>query len=170
MNPKHPNLAFVPVRLEDEPLVEELSVLASAITRVYYDPIIGKAQNDYHLEKFQSVPAISEQLRGGYHYYLVRLENRDIGFLAYYPRGDALYLSKFYMEEHSRGHGYGRQMLSFLIEKAKKEGLRAIELNVNRFNPTVAIYEHLGFQRIREEQIDIGRGFIMDDYVYRLDV
>ena len=47
--------------------------------------------------------------------------------------------------------------------------MSAIELNVNRFNPSIAVYEHLGMRRIRAEKNDIGSGYYMDDYVYRLD-
>ena len=49
------------------------------------------------------------------------------------------------------------------------QGLSAIELNVNKHNPTVDIYEHYGFTRIDANLIDIGSGFFIDDYVYRLE-
>ena len=47
-------------------------------------------------------------------------------------------------------------------------GFDSIELNVNKNNETTGIYEKLGFKRIRSEVIDIGKGFVMDDYVYEL--
>ena len=63
-----------------------MSRLATDILREHYDPILGKAQNDYMLEKFQSVDAINHQLESGYQYYFVRAAGRDIAFLAFYPR------------------------------------------------------------------------------------
>ena len=60
-------------------------------------------------------------------------------------------------------------MLEFLKEKAKELGLNRIELNVNRNNPSVAVYESLGFAVAREEKNDIGNGFYMDDYVYAIE-
>ena len=95
--------------------------------------------------------------------------DRTAGFLAFYPRGGSLYLSKLYLYREERGRGYGREMVDFALAQAREAGLDGVELNVNRFNPTVEVYERMGFRRIRSEKIDIGGGFYMDDYVYRLD-
>ena len=57
-------------------------------------------------------------------------------------------------------------MLQFVIANAKKYGLDTIVLNVNRDNPAVYAYEHLGFVKIGEEKNDIGQGFFMDDFVF----
>ena len=90
--------------------------------------------------------------------------------MAYYPRGEMLYLSKFYLYKDQRGKGYARAMLGFLTDAAREMGLKGIELNVNRSNPTTRIYDRLGFRIIREEDNEIGNGFIMDDYVYALNI
>ena len=161
---------FQQIQRQDEEGIISLSAFASTIIREYYDPIIGVEQNNYHLEKFQSVRAIKEQLEHGYTYYLLFEGENMLGFLAFYPREDALYLSKFYLAKQYRGKGYGKAMLLFLKEEARKQGRSAIELNVNRFNPTTAIYDHFGFRIIRAEQVQIGHGYIMDDYVYRLEI
>ena len=156
------------IRRGDEAGIEALSAMATQIVREYYDPLIGKAQNDYMLEKFQSPAAIRAQLLEGYRYFTVFEADRPIGFFGFYPRGGALYLSKFYLYKDDRGRGFARPILNFLADAAFEENLGAIELNVNRRNPTVAIYEALGFERIRAECNDIGGGYFMDDYVYRL--
>ena len=51
-------MRFEEVKRADEEQVQTLSALATSIVREHFDPIIGKAQNDYMLEKFQSVPAL----------------------------------------------------------------------------------------------------------------
>ncbi len=145
-----------------------MSAMAQEIVRKHFDPIIGKAQNDYMLSLFQTPAAIKEQMEHGNRYYFVRQDGRNIGFLAFYPKGNAMYLSKFYLYAKERGHGYAREMLAFVIAETKREGLQAIQLNVNRDNPAVGVYEKLGFCRIREEKNDIGSGFYMDDFVYQL--
>lgn len=149
--------------------IAEMSAVASAIVRDHYDPILGKEQNDYMLGKFQSPEAIREQLEHGYSYYFVGDKAHRLGFTAFYPRGDAMYLSKLYLYKDERGKGYSRLILDFIKDKAREEDLSAVELNVNRFNPSVNIYERLGMRRLRAEKIDIGSGYYMDDYVYRLD-
>ncbi len=80
-----------------------------------------------------------------------------------------MYLSKFYLYSTERGKGFGREILRFLMSVALESGVHAIELNVNKENPTIAVYEKMGFRRIRAEKNDIGHGYYMDDYVYRLE-
>lgn len=151
--------------------IKEMSQMATAILRDYYDPIIGKEQNDYMLKLFQSAEGISDQLDHGYRYYFIRDdEEQNLGFVAFYPREDALYLSKLYLYKDQRGKGFARGIIDFLKTQAKELDLKKIELNVNRNNPTKFIYEKLGFHVAREEKNDIGNGFFMDDYVYALDL
>ena len=163
-------MEFKKIELSDKASVTRLSQAASEIVKEYYDPIIGARQNDYMIEKFQSVPAIAHQLEEGCHYYLTLEKDNILGFLAFYPRGSALYLSKFYLYREQRGKGYAKEMLAFLIKAARKENCRFIELNVNKNNPSTVIYEKLGFRKIRSEKNDIGNGFYMDDYVYQLSL
>ncbi|MBQ4384383.1 MAG: GNAT family N-acetyltransferase [Kiritimatiellae bacterium] len=147
-----------------------MSRLATDILREHYDPILGKAQNNYMLEKFQSVDAINHQLESGYQYYFVRAAGRDIGFLAFYPRGEAMYLSKLYLLKDERGKGYSRLIVEFVVGKAREASLGSVELNVNKHNDAIPAYESLGFRRVRAEKNDIGSGYFMDDYVYALNV
>ena len=154
---------------EDE--IPILSQIATSIVREHFDPIIGKAQNDYMLEKFQSISAIKEQFQKGYLYYWVKYENKNIGFLGFYPIDNKLYLSKFYLLKEYRGKKISRKMLEFLVNYAKDKGLKSIYLNVNRNNElAIKAYEHLGFVIIREEKNDIGKGFYMDDFVFEYKI
>lgn len=163
-------MIFEELRLSDEGGIREMSEMAAAIVREHFDPIIGKAQNDYMIGKFQTVEAIRNQLKKGYRYYFVREGQRIIGFLAFCPKEQCMYLSKFYLYRPERGKGRSKEMLDFVIRSARQEGLPAIELNVNRNNSAVYAYEKLGFRVIRSEKTDIGKGYYMDDYVYRLDI
>ena len=80
-------MRFEEVKRADEEQVQALSALATSIVREHFDPIIGKAQNDYMLEKFQSVPALRGQLESGYRYFFACTDAGErIGFLAFYPR------------------------------------------------------------------------------------
>lgn len=159
------------INLHDKGAIREVSYLASHIVKEHYDPILGSVQNDYMIRKFQSVPAITEQLEHGYQYYLVEnLEGQQVGFLACYPRESEWYLSKFYIEKGQRGKGISKNMLQFVIDQAKENGFSSIVLNVNKRNNALHVYEKLGFQRIREEKNDIGNGFYMDDYVYQYKI
>ena len=112
-------LDFERVQAGETEKIEALSALATAIVREHFDPIIGRAQNDYMLAMFQTVPAITGQLEHGYRYYFVVEEDgARIGFVAFYPRGGELMLSKFYLKKEMRGRGYARRMLDFVLENA----------------------------------------------------
>jgi len=154
----------------DENGITQMSRMATEIVREHFDPIIGKEQNDYMIQKFQTVDAIKEQLENSYQYYFVSDEGRRIGFLAFYPKGNAMCLSKLYLYKEDRGKGYSRKMLDFVIKNARNAGFTSIELNVYRNNSAIYAYEKLGFKVIRTEKNDIGAGFFMDDYVYSLQI
>lgn len=160
-------MEFVQVLPSDADAIRELSALASHIVKKHYDPILGSEQNDYMIEKFQSVHAIEQQLRDGYTYYFACTDaGEKIGFMGFYPRNGGLYLSKFYLLEEYRGRGISREMMGFVIEQAKKIDADEVTLNVNKYNFAQKVYEKLGFHKIRDEKIDIGHGYYMDDFVY----
>ena len=151
--------------------IKPLSILATSILREHYDPIVGKEQNDYMLEKFQSEKAISEQFEHGYIYYWVKSDGKNVGFLGFYPIEGKIYLSKFYLDKEYRGRKIARKMFEFMVDYTRKEGLKSIFLNVNKYNSnSIKVYEHLGFVKIRDEKNDIGHGYYMDDYVYEYNV
>ena len=159
---------FISVHAADHAVIQRLSVFATEIVREHFDPIIGKAQNDYMLARSQSETGIRTQIEGGARYYIATdATGQWLGFTAFYPRGNEMYLSKFYVHKIQRGKGVAGSMLQRILQEAKAENLSAIVLNVNRNNDlAIGVYEHMGFVRTREEQIDIGQGFIMDDFVY----
>ncbi len=159
-------MTFKKIILGDTEEIKILSQEASSIVKEYYDPLLGSEQNDYMINQFQSVSSLTEQLQKGYQYYFVCENDKNIGFLAFVPKENELYLSKFYLEKSARGKGYARTMMNFVIENARKMKAASITLNVNKHNVTKYIYEKLGFVRIRSEKIDIGSGYYMDDYVY----
>ena len=165
-------MVFENLSISDENGIREMSDMATEIVREHFDPIIGKAQNDYMIARFQTADAIRDQLKNGYEYYFVSFDDQRIGFLAFYPKKkwNTMYLSKFYLYKSERGKGYSRQMLDFVIARTRENKLSFIELNVNRNNSAILAYEKLGFEAIRSEKNDIGSGFFMDDYVYCLKV
>ena len=139
--------------------------LAREIWNEYFTAIIGKAQVDYMLDKFQSKKAITEQLENGFLYFLIKDNNEAIGYIGVLPKEKKLFLSKLYVRSAERGKGYGREAIRFLEELAIKKGVNRISLTVNKNNSaTIEAYKKLGFE-VRGHVIqDIGNGFVMDDY------
>jgi len=165
---------------KEKPELEELVVLIREIWREYYTPLIGDAQVEYMLEKFQSVDAILRQIaEENYRYYGIFCGDRNCGsqcslpagYYASKPSGDnRVFLSKLYVAAKFRGRGLGKQMLQHLIDAARTDDAATIWLTVNKYNPSVDIYRKLGFVITQEIVTDIGNGFVMDDYVMEKEV
>lgn len=146
--------------------IQDTARLAQMIWREHFTPIIGEKQVDYMLDKFQSAPAIAEQIRQGYLYFALMSDNRQIGYTAFRIDDDTLFLSKLYIQKEFRSRGYARIVLDKAEETAKKNTKPVIRLTCNKNNAnSLAVYKKLGFLTVREEKTDIGSGFFMDDYI-----
>ena len=153
---------------EDFQAVEDL---AFPIWREHYIPLIGAAQVEYMLRKFQTAQAVEEQTRQGAYYFLMETgQGEKVGFLSLIFRPGELFLSKLYLLKDQRGKGFARAALEFLKSLARERGLSRITLTVHKRNPSVKVYESLGFKVLEPVVTDIGDGFVMDDYRMGLDI
>lgn len=50
-----------------------------------------------------------------------------------------------------RGRGFGHELLTGLLDCARKDGFEAISLSVGKENPAIGLYERYGFQEVRED-------------------
>lgn len=143
-----------------------ISVLAKNIWTEHYTPIIGLDQVNYMLEKFQSEIAIQNQINiDNYKYYLIIYENTAIGYLSIKNNDDALFLSKIYIDKSCRGKGLGKIAINFIEEQAKDLNCQTIYLTVNKYNiNSIMAYQKIGFIKTEELFIDIGNGYVMDDF------
>ena len=152
--------------VETSQQIEELCTLAQEIWHEYFTPIIGEKQVVYMVDKFQSPHAITAQLKDGYNYYMIKESGKLIGYTGIHKEKDSLFLSKLYLHKDSRGKGYARQAINFLVDICKESSLKKIWLTVNRHNlSTIGAYKKMGFVTVREQVADIGNGFVMDDYI-----
>lgn len=145
--------------------INKVAELASAIWNEHYPSIIGQDQVDYMVEKFQSVEAINQQIEEGYVYHLINYNDKSVGYLSIKKNNDDLFLSKIYISKELRGKGIGKAAFSFIENLAKEQNCKTISLTVNKYNTnTVKAYEKIGFKNIDSIIIDIGNGYVMDDY------
>jgi ribosomal protein S18 acetylase RimI-like enzyme len=49
-----------------------------------------------------------------------------------------------------RGRGVGHELMTGLLERARREGYPAISLSVEKDSPAVKLYQRYGFERVRE--------------------
>ena len=163
-----PGLQFVPVTTAEQ--LAAVAALAQDIWYEFYVPLIGRPQVDYMVGKFQNAPAMQAQIDQGYEYFLVRREHAstpatDIGYCAIQQQpGRVMFLSKFYLHHAARGSGTGRRCMEFIEGLARRRELSLLGLTVNKGSPSVQAYQRLGFRIAAELVMDIGGGFVMDDY------
>jgi diamine N-acetyltransferase len=154
---------FIPVRTRSE--LELVASLAREIWYEYYVPLIGRDQVDYMVAKFQTAEAMWEQVGAGYEYFLIGRDDAVIGYFAVQVQpAERLFLSKLYLLGAHRGGGTGRACMEFIERLGQDRGLRVLWLTVNKGNPSVKAYQRLGFSVAAEIVVDIGGGFVMDDY------
>ncbi|MFC4309515.1 GNAT family N-acetyltransferase [Steroidobacter flavus] len=161
-------LNFVPVTTPEQ--LAAVAALAHEIWYEYYVPLIGRPQVDYMVAKFQNAPAMQAQIEQGYEYFLVQRQDSagkvsDIGYCAVQEQpGRVMFLSKFYLHHAARGSGTGRRCMEFIEGLARRRELSLLWLTVNKGNPAVQAYQRLGFRIAADLVMDIGGGFVMDDY------
>lgn len=150
--------------------IQSLEVLAKEIWNQHFVPIIGQAQVDYMLEKFQSFDPVKKQISEGMHYFMVFADGENVGYCGYKIDGNRVFLSKLYVKLAFRGNGLSRLMIEHIRQFASENNLKAVYLTVNKHNDdTISIYRHMGFEVIDSVVSDIDNGFVMDDYIMQLN-
>jgi len=133
-----------------------------------YGEILSEAQLDYMLENFYAIPALEAQM-DNHHVFLLAEENGIFyGFAAYEVNCNNLgktKLHKIYVLPETQGKGVGKLLLAEVENAALKAGNSHLFLNVNRYNSAQEFYKRLGFEIVYEEDIEIGNGYLMEDFV-----
>ena len=159
------------LKIEQLPIVIDLT---KKIWPVAYGKILSKAQLDYMIDEFYNETALREQIEiKGHVFYLVQDENEKyVGFVSYEINSEPnkTKIHKIYVLPETQGTGLGRQFFELVKEKAIENNQKAIFLNVNKYNNAIHFYTKLGFVKVKDEVIDIGNGYVMDDYVMEVAV
>jgi N-acetylglutamate synthase-like GNAT family acetyltransferase len=150
--------------------VEAIIQIAEQTWWPTYEPLLGKEQVAYMLEKIYSQEKITDQVKNNEQTFLLLLEDgQPVAFGAYSPRDEdpEIYkLHKLYCLPVTQGKGYGKILINAIIDKTKEAGKHTLDLNVNRYNKAKDFYEKMGFTIAYEEDIPIGP-YWMNDYVMR---
>jgi ribosomal protein S18 acetylase RimI-like enzyme len=155
---------------------EELSIvreLAHAIWPDTFKAILSNEQIQYMLNWMYNLNYLENQLDQGHHFYVAELESNPVGFIGIepnHPEKGLTKIHKIYILPNQQGLGIGKKLIEFVKKSAIQSEMDGLLLNVNRFNKAVDFYKAIGFNIIFEENIDIGNGYLMEDYVMKLDL
>lgn len=152
----------------DIPLIR---ALALDIWPTAYGNLLSKEQIDYMLALMYSPEALEKQMSDGCRFLIIDKDENPVGFASFQSLTPAEFkLHKLYVLPSLHGQGAGRALVNWVLEEVRKSGGETLILQVYKANPARTFYERLGFT-IREELVlDIGNGFVMDDYIMETKV
>ena len=150
---------------------DELSVVQELAYRIWpstYSEILSQEQMLYMLNWMYSIETLEKSTESDHHFFDIFDGNQAVGFLDVElncPEPNGMKLQKIYVLPEKQGLGLGKTLLNFAIDFGKKQGMRHLSLQVNRYNKAVDFYLHAGFEIIDEQDFDIGNGYFMNDFV-----
>jgi ribosomal protein S18 acetylase RimI-like enzyme len=160
------HLEFAPVTLND---IEALTALARRIWQATYPQIISQAQIDYMLEQRYSQSRLREELAQPTIWWdLARIDGQLAGFASCLLLAESreMKLDKLYVDPCWQRQGLGERLLAMVNAHARAADCRTLILAVNKRNvQAVAAYRKHGFVVRDSVCVDIGGGFVMDDFL-----
>jgi ribosomal protein S18 acetylase RimI-like enzyme len=139
---------------------------------IAYREMITSEQIQYMLEWMYSDESLHKQVAEEGCVFLVYEEDNMVqGFASFSEVANMLFkLHKLYVYTTLHGKGIGKALLDEVKKRAANLGGKAIELQVNKKNIAQHFYSKHGFTIDRELVLDIGEGFVMDDFVMRAEL
>ncbi|MDD5963684.1 MAG: GNAT family N-acetyltransferase [bacterium] len=156
---------------DDIELIHSIAKVAFPAT---YSTIISAEQIDYMMEWMYSAKKLQQEISGNITYLLAEVDGHTVGYLSFGPdegsHSRLFHLHKIYLLPEAQGGGNGKRLFMAGEREMRLAGATAFELNVNRGNPALGFYRHLGMQLSRSGDFDIGGGFFMNDHIMRKEL
>jgi diamine N-acetyltransferase len=153
---------------EQFPIIRDL---AFKIWPSAYGEILSKEQLDYMLDMIYSLESIEKQVAKKQVFLLIKENDKYLGFASYelnIDNSNKSKIQKLYVLPETQGKGIGRKAIDFIKKNASDANNEALILNVNKYNKAKDFYLNYGFKIINTIVIDIGNGYVMDDYVMEI--
>lgn len=149
--------------------IPELVALAHETWHKHYPSIITPAQIDYMLSQRYSEPVIRSQLDSDRYWWdQLRADGKMVAFAAteLTDHPGEMKLDKLYVQYELRREGFGSRLLAHVEARARSLGCHRLYLQVNKNNVSaIGAYQKNGFVIADSIVVDIGGGFVMDDYI-----
>jgi ribosomal protein S18 acetylase RimI-like enzyme len=153
--------------------LHKIAQLSQEIWPISYKEIITEAQISYMLQWMYSERTLQENLVDGHRFFLAETTEKPLGFVGFQCiNGEHKFtkLHKLYVLPNLHHQGIGKALSACVIEESKKCEAQYILLQVNKKNPAIHFYKKQAFYIHEEAIFDIGNGFVMDDYLMKLDL
>lgn len=152
--------------------IPEIQKIAIKSWEVTYSDILSQEQFDYMIEMMYSHTALNKQMTEQKHHFLLIQEESTsdyCGFVSYelnYKNQAKTKIHKLYLLPECKGKGMGRLLIDRVISLARSADNSHLSLNMNRDNKSLGFYRQMGFEIVGEEDINIGNGYLMEDYIF----
>lgn len=160
------SMEIKPVRAAD---VEAIAALAREIWQSAYAGIISQAQIDYMLgQRYNATRLLEELEKPGYWWDQAFVDGIRVGFSSCFLTDvpGEIKLDKVYVHPAQQRSGVGGALIETVMAHGRKAGCNALILAVNKQNAkAIAAYEKRGFAVREAVRVDIGGGFVMDDFI-----
>jgi len=139
-----------------------------------FGQILTPDQITYMLDMMYSESALLEQMTTLKHRYFIGFGENSApqGYAGYqfdYLPGTTK-LHKIYVLPKGQKHGYGKALFSAVAKTAHDTGQQRLRLDVNYQNAASGFYEHMGMTKIDEITTEIGEGYLMEDWVFEMEL
>jgi len=138
-----------------------------------FESILSQEQIEYMLDLMYSSKSLKNQVESLNHNFILAIEDGTyLGFASYeinYEQSNLTKVHKLYVMPQSQHKGVGSELLKYIKEVAVLNKDKGMVLNVNRQNPAVEFYQKSGWKIVKEEDINIGNNFFMNDYIMQID-
>lgn len=141
----------------------KLREMAIDVFRITYKNIISQAQIEYMLKMMYDLEKLEYQIENSHDFYLFKKGQENIGYASITMQNQPTKLDKLYVMPGFQKLGIGEKFLQFLEKLIGPKN--EIILNVNKANPAFHFYTKQGFTIKESLILDIGGGFVMDDYI-----
>lgn len=151
-----------------------INKLAWEIFPETYKNILTKEQTEYMMEWMYSPENLHKQMEEEGHIYYIAYEVCEpAGYVSIQQEGEHLFhLQKIYVLPYFQKYGLGKLLFRKAMSAIKElhPAPCRMELNVNRNNPALGFYKHMGMKKVREGDFPIGNGFYMNDYIMGIEL
>lgn len=144
--------------------------------KITYADIISQEQFDYMIDMMYSKASLTKQMTElNQHFLLIKDESSSDyqGFISFefnYKGEPKTKIHKLYLLPQCKGKGMGKLLINEVIALAQSADNKCLCLNMNRANQSFGFYKQMGFEIVGEEDLDIGNGYLMIDYIFEKNI
>lgn len=163
-------IAIRPAKESDFTVIREIAFQTWPVT---YGEILSTEQLRFMLNKFYSLENLQLNVEQNQLFFIISENEIPLGFIGiehYFDKKPITKIHKIYILPNNQGKGIGKLAIDFVIKSTLENQNNNVILNVNRFNKAVQFYQKMDFKIIQEIDIEIGNGYLMEDFVMQLSL